>query len=69
MLFSESLQLIPGRVISRAKMQSRFVVLPGEIHGLQRAAGQCRSFVPTNASSRGGAPSEKKRLPVPNRIG
>jgi hypothetical protein len=50
-------------------MQSRFVVLPGEIHGLQRAAGQCRSFVPTNASSRGGAPSEKKRLPVPNRIG
>jgi hypothetical protein len=27
------------------------------------------AFVPTSASSRGGAPSEKKRLPMPNRIG
>jgi hypothetical protein len=27
------------------------------------------AFVPTSASSRGGAPSEKIRLPVPNRTG
>ena len=27
------------------------------------------AFVPTSASSRGGAPSEKKRLPVPDRTG
>jgi hypothetical protein len=42
MLFRESLQLIRGRAICRAKMQPRFLVLPGEIHGLQRPAGQCR---------------------------
>jgi hypothetical protein len=27
------------------------------------------AFVPTSASSRGGDPSEKKRLPVPNKTG
>jgi hypothetical protein len=27
------------------------------------------AFVPTSASSRGGVPSEKRRLPVPNRTG
>ncbi len=50
MLFCESLQLIRGRVISRAKMQPRFLVLPGEIHGLQRAAGQSRSNREQNGS-------------------
>jgi hypothetical protein len=42
MLFRESLELVRGRVISRAKMQPRFLVLPAEIHGLQRPAGQGR---------------------------
>jgi hypothetical protein len=42
MLFNERLQLVRDRVISGAKMQLRLVVLPGEIHGLQRAARQSR---------------------------
>ena len=35
----QNLELIRSRVISRARMQPRSVVLPGELHGLQRAAG------------------------------
>jgi hypothetical protein len=42
MLFSESLQLICGRVISRAKVQVRSVLLAREFHRLLAAAGQSR---------------------------